>query len=411
MKRILLTLLLIAVPVMGAYLAFKTLPYFYYDKLIHGQLSLQHYKLSRWDEAFLPPGEKRGSGEAASDMSSLWREFHLRDVVVPLPAGHPLYRTVPIIQRLEGRAEPQIGMRLLSPSGREVVQLYLLKSGTWSDQLETQPVFQLPLVRKEIKKKTTEEVWADLFTHKIQGWDIPWSEMCYNLYLLHLRSKLLPPGVISYGPLEGKGMAYVEIPSKNKDYRTELVFSFDRGLLLSYVLVTDRTNPESDEVRARFLKGISFRASDKSIAPLIYREFKQLSFVRQTDQEGMLYLFSAWSHNLEDQEMLKEMVYFLERGPKNGPQLRPLYRYSFQRYQRTHTTRDVGLDEDEPDIRLQRQIELEGIAERSRLLEKPKEAPQEVEVTPREKMDEFLKKAREEKNKPRPKKRDKLIVH
>jgi hypothetical protein len=109
--------------------------------------------------------------------------------------------------------------------------------------------------------------------------------------------------------------------------------------------------------------------------------------------------------------MLKEMIYFLERGPKNGPQLKPLYRFVYDRYQKTFTTRDVGLEEDEPEIRLQRQIELEGIAERLKLQEKPKEAAVEQVVTPKERMDEFLRKAREEKIKKPAPKRNKLIIH
>ena len=404
-------LLILAVPIFGAYVALRILPYYTYDQVIHGKWSHRLYKLPRFDNRLLRPDEQRGAGQIGEDFSGLWREFHLRDVVVPLPTGHPMFRTIPIIQMMEGKSEPQIGVLFRGPSGREITRLYLLKSGAWNDQFESQELFRLPLVRRVLKQKTAEQVWKDLFTRKIEGWDLPWEDMVYNLYLLHLRATVLPPGFLAYGPLEGEGMAYVEIPSKNKDYRTEIVFSFERGLLLSYLLVTERSNADSEEMRARFLKGINFRTSDPGLAPLIYKEFKQLSFVRQVDQEGMLYLMSAWSHQMDDVEMLKEMIYFLERGPKNGPQLKPLYRYVYDRYQKTFTTRDVGLDEDEPDIRLQRQIELEGIAERQRLQEKPKEPPKEEVVTPKERMDEYLRKAREEKVQDKRKKRDKLIVH
>ncbi len=411
MKRLLLLILILAVPVLAVFVAYRTLPYYTYEQVIKGKWSHDIFKLSRWEQKFLTPGPQLGTTELKDDFPGLWREFHLRDVVVPLPTGHPMFRTIPIIKIVDPDREPEMGVLFQGPTGREIARLYLLKSGSWNDQLEKQKFFQLPLVRRELKKKTPEEVWHDLFRRKVEGWDLPFSVMAYNLYLLHLRASILPVGFIDYGPLEGDGMAYVEIASKNKDYRTEIVFSFERGLLLSYLLISERNNVDSDEIRTRFLEGINFRTSDEMISPIVYKEFKQLTFNRQTDQEGMLYLFSAWSHQMEDVEMLKEMVYFMERGQKNGPQLKPLYRYIYDRYKKTFTTRDVGLDENDPDIRLQRQIELEANAERQRLQEKPKEAPKVVPITPRDRMDEFLRKAREEKLQQGKRKRDKLIVH
>jgi hypothetical protein len=411
LKRLLLLILILAVPVLAVFVAYRTLPYYTYEQVIKGKWSHDIFKLSRWEQKFLTPGPQLGTTELKDDFPGLWREFHLRDVVVPLPTGHPMFRTIPIIKIVDPDREPEMGVLFQGPTGREIARLYLLKSGSWNDQLEKQKFFQLPLVRRELKKKTPEEVWHDLFRRKVEGWDLPFSVMAYNLYLLHLRASILPVGFIDYGPLEGDGMAYVEIASKNKDYRTEIVFSFERGLLLSYLLISERNNVDSDEIRTRFLEGINFRTSDEMISPIVYKEFKQLTFNRQTDQEGMLYLFSAWSHQMEDVEMLKEMVYFMERGQKNGPQLKPLYRYIYDRYKKTFTTRDVGLDENDPDIRLQRQIELEANAERQRLQEKPKEAPKVVPITPRDRMDEFLRKAREEKLQQGKRKRDKLIVH
>jgi hypothetical protein len=332
-------------------------------------------------------------------------------VVLPLPAGHPMFNTVFEIKLFSQLTEPQLGLIFRGPSGREIVRLYLLQSIPWSNQYEAQKLFRLPLVRRVLSRKSTEEIWKDLFSMKIEGWDLPWETMVYNLYILHLRSTLLPANTIAYGLINQNNMAYVEIPSRNKDYRTELIFSFDRGLLLSYLLVTDRNSADSREMRSRFITGINFRASDKSLTPLIYREFKNLSFVRQTDQEGMLYLVSAWSHDMNNLEMLKEIIYFLERGNNNHEQLKPFYRYAYNRYKRTFTTRDVFTELDDPDIKLQRKIELEEVQLRTKLQERPKVVPT-VELTGKERMDEMIRRAKDEKVKnPTKKKRDKLIVH
>ncbi len=413
MKRWILAALLLAIPVLAAYLAATTLPYVAYDRLLHGRWKPGLYQLSRWDPLFLAPGKAVEEAPPGDDFSGLWKEFHLRDVVVPLPAGHPLFQTIPLIQQVPGKSAPELGVLFRSPRGREMARLYLLRNGVWNDHFESQLLFKLPLVRRVLQAKAPEEVWRDVFSRPLKSGELPWQEMAYNLYLLQLRSSLLPPAVIGYRLLPDGKRAVVEVRSKNRDYRTELVMQFEGGLLLSYLLVSERQNPDSQELRARCLSTISFRPSDPSLTPIVYREFKHLPFNRQTDQEGMLYLFSAWSHDIDNQDMLREMVYFLERGEKSGAQLRPLYRYALTRYGKTFTTRAVGLDEDDEDVRLQRLIELEGREERRKLQETAARpvAPPEKPTTPRERMDEYLRKARQDRaSKPRPK-GDKLIIY
>lgn len=412
MKRIFLIVLLIAVPGLAGYLMWRSLPFLAYNRLVQGRWSHALYQLPRWDPLFLAPKEPIELSEPSDDFSGLWRQFHLRDVVVPLPAGHPLFHVLPMVKEIPGKPEPQLGLVFTVPTGRELARTYFLPSGAWNDQFNAQGLFRLPLVRKVLRGKTTQELWRDIFTKKIHGWDLPLEEMAYNLYLVHMRSHMLPVGALNYGLLADQSRAVVELPSANRDYRTEIVFQYDEGLILTYLLVTERASVDARDLRTRFLQQISFRASDPALAPLVYREFKQLSFNRQVGQEGMLYLFSAWSHALDDMEMFKEMIYFLERGGSNGRQLRPLYRYAMTRYHKTFTTRDVGLDEDDEDIRLQRLIELEGITEHRKLMDQPVQAkgPEKV-LTPEERMDEYLRQARERKaEKPGPRSRQKLVI-
>ena len=49
--------------------------------------------------------------------------------------------------------------------------------------------------------------------------------MATNLYLLHLRSEILPENFTSYRLINDK-TALVELESKNKDFTTELVMTF-----------------------------------------------------------------------------------------------------------------------------------------------------------------------------------------
>jgi hypothetical protein len=410
MKKIFLILMIVSILVGSLVAVVRFAPAYLYDMAIHGRSKSHWYQLKKFNRKLFNPTQNTYVSDISGSYSNLWREFHVKDVVVPLPAGHPMYQAVPSIRLVPGMADPQLGLRFNGPSGREIARLHLISSGVWSHEANGQELFRLPMVRREILKKTTEEIWEDVFKHKIMGWDLTWQEMVYNLYILHLRSVMLPEHFTNFGMVDGKEMAYVEIPSSNKDYKTEMIFSFQKGLLLSYLLVTDLRASDSKEIRARFINGINFRGSDPALTPIIYREFKQLNFTQQTDQEGMLFLLSAWSHDMNNTEMLKEMIYYLERGSKNKDQLKALYRFAYSRYSKTFTTRDTGLDDDDPDIRLSRQIELEELTERKALQERPRNIMKAAELSSKERMDQMLKKAKE--TKPEKKKsRQKMIIY
>jgi len=110
----------------------------------------------------------------------------------------------------------------------------------------------------------------------------------------------------------------------------------------------------------------------------------------------MLYLYTAWSQNPDNLELLKEMIYYLERGGNTKKQLSVLYAYSFKRYGKTFTTRqrDNGIDGE--DIVLQKKIELEEMDTRRKIEESSHKIPEPV-LSPDEKMNMYLKKAKQEK--------------
>jgi hypothetical protein len=410
MYRFILWVLILAVPLMSGLVAVQTLPYVVYQRLMTNKYSHDLYRLPRWNEKLLRPTVGLEAPKISEDFSGLWRQFHVRDIVLQLPAGHPLFHPVAIITDVPRQADPLLGLRFVTSTEREMARIHLLKNGSWNAQWDAQGLFRLPLVRKILRRYTPEQVWKDLFTRQFTSWEISWEEMAYNLYLLHLRATILPPNTLAYGLLPGGSRAVIELDSNNKDYRTELVLDFDGGLVLSFLMVSDPRDGSSQELRARFLREVHFRTSDQGLAQILYREFKQMSFARQTSEEGMLYLFSAWSHDPQQQELLKEMIYFLERGEKNHQQLRPLYRFALNRFGKTFTTREVGLEHDDPDVRLQRKIELEEVDNRRKLLQRPKVAAP-LPETPRSRMDGMLERAKRETPTNRPRPKDKLIIY
>lgn len=106
------------------------------------------------------------------------------------------------------------------------------------------------------------------------------------------------------------------------------------------------------------MQGLTYKESisgDSSVP--VYSEYRELSYNRRVDQEGMLYLFAAWSHEFKKREFLKEMIQFLERGEEKTMQLAPLYKFAYKKFGSTFSLKDK-LKEDAKS-RLERKIKEE----------------------------------------------------
>jgi hypothetical protein len=378
----------------GGYIFLKGYPYRLYSHWIEGKNGDKFYSLSGYKSLYLRPQKIEETPPHQEDYGQLWKVFPLRNAQVPLPVRHPLFQTVPIVESTGVKAEPKLGMIILNPQDREITRLYTLATVLTSDHSQGQELFKLPFVRNRILPLPADKVWRDVFTHNIEVKSKPLDEMIYDLYILHLRDKILPENTLRYGLLKD-GKALIELASKNQDYILELVQNYDSGMIYSYLLRTEKNNDESKKLRAKFLANITFTPVDNAMAKFLYTEFKQLNFARQVDQEGMLYLFSAWSQNPENVDLLKEMIFYLERGRTKGLQLSALYKFAMKHYGKTFTTRSVFNKNEDPNLVLHRKIEIEKI-EKAQAVQQEKEKPQpEIELTPDEKMNIYLKKVKE----------------
>jgi hypothetical protein len=295
---------------------------------------------------------------------------------------------------------PQLGVILHDAKGREISRVYTLPNRLYQDQSQGQELFKLPYVRNRLLNKGLNQIWKDIFSYEILVKPKTNDEMIYDLYILHLRSKMLPPETVRYGLIKEGKQALIELTSQDKDYMVELVLNQDSGSIFSYIIKTEKENLESRKIRAKFLETITFSPVDEDIGRLLYTEFKQLNYARQIDQEGMLYLFSAWSQQPENVELLKEMIYYLERGDNTKKQLAALYAFAFKKYGKTFTSRKDVMETEDPELALQRKIEIEERENRKAAEENKGKAPPAPELTPDEKMNIYLKKAKEDKAKP-----------
>lgn len=373
---------------------YRNYPQRLYSEWIRGEGHNKYYSLPTFKKLWLSPVPPIEIPPYKEDYAQLWKQFPLCNSRIPLPIRHPLFQTIPIIEEVAGKSVPQLGVIFQNPGGRELSRVYTMPTSFLKDHSQGQDLFKLPFVRNRLLKLDSDKIWGDLFTINIHEKPKSLDEMIYGLYILHLRSKVLPSSTIRYGFLKNE-RAIVEIVSKNKDYILEMVLSHSNGSIYSYILRTEVNNEESMKLRSKFLESIEFGAEDMALAKFLYKEFKQLNFSRQVDQEGMLYLFSAWSQGPPDVELLKEMIFFLERGQKTTLQLKPLYAYAMKKFGRTFSTRDVMNDSDDPNIALQRKIEIEGREKIQEALKEKERTPVEPEISPEEKMNLYLKKAKE----------------
>lgn len=395
MRWLLLILLLISASLFGGYVFVKGYPYRLYSNWVQGKNWNKYYQIEGFKTLLLSPVAVEEITPYKEDYGQLWKEFPITNIRIPLPVRHPLYATVPFLQGQSAKVDPHVGMILLDPTGREQSRVYAIPVNLMKDQTQGQELFKLPFVKNRILKLPQDKLWQDIFKHEIVAKSKSIDEMIYDLYILHLRSKVLPKSTKKYGLLKDD-KALVELESEDKDYRIELVMTNNNGSVYSYVLKTEINNEESLKLRSKFLETIKFNPIDPAMGKFLYTEFKQLNFARQVDQEGMLYLFSAWTQEFSNIDMFKEMIFYLERGRNNSTQLRPLYAFAVKNYGKSFTTKSIFSDTDDQEIALQRKIELEKIEKDQDAQREKEKTPERPDLTPDEKMNEFLKRAKEE---------------
>lgn len=387
-------LFLLCLICLGGYVVFRGYPYKLYSGWVNGSGWNKYYELENYRRELLSPVEAPEIPPYSEDYAELWRSFPLRNAQIPLPVHHPMFLTVPFLESRGPKTVPNVGIILLNPNGREIIRIYTLPVQFEKDFTQGQDLFKLPFVRNRILKFQKDKIWKDVFSHKIEPKSKTLDEMIYDLYILYVRSKVIPENATSYSLL-GEDRALLNFMSKDKDYMIEMVINYQNGNLYSYVLRTEVNNDESMKLRSKFLDAISFKAVNPAFEKFLYAEFKQMNFARQVDQEGMLYLYAAWTQNIENMDLFKEMVFYLERGRSPFVQLKPLYSFALKQYGKTFSTKKVFSDGEDPNVVLQRRIELENLEKQREAQREKEKPPLEPELTPEEKMNLYLKKAKE----------------
>lgn len=369
-----------------------TSPFYFYNQIINKKHSSQWFNLTSFQDNFLTPSKRIELKEPNLGNDDLWKSFHIKDTYIPLPYKNPFYFVAPIFKYEKEKNNTNFGVSVFGASKLEISKVFFVNNRFLPSVIRSQNLFKLPIAVEIIKNVPNEKIWQDIFTVDLTNWEVSYSQLIYNLYILQLRSVILPKEFKSFALLDDR-TGLIELYSKDKDYKSELILTKQRGLIYSYLIVTDLQNNESQVLRYKYLKEISFRPSTSSLARILYKEFKALEFDDQISQIGMMYLMSAYSH-ADDKIYVQEMIRFLERGERNQTQLKRLYEYANRKYGETFTQKIIEGIELEDELQLKRNIELEKQRELERLANE-KVKPVEVKKTEEELLQERIKKAKE----------------
>lgn len=346
--------------------------------MLSGEYDGDWYRVKNYKSSLLTPKTAINLKDVDMSNEDLWSRFHFMDVVIPLPVKNPFYNITADIKYNSKFKYNNLGLVVLGTDNKELLKIYFNQNSSMPSVIKNQKLFKLPIAKKIIESKTESQVWKDLFSKDIQNWNVGVKEMIYHLYILELRSRVLPKGIISYSLIEGSDSAIIELVSRNRDYKTELILTRSRGFIYSYLLISKLKDEESLKLRTRLLSGIKFRGGSEYLSRIIYQEFKNLDFTDKIDNLGMLYLLSAWSHNQKNESLIKEMISNLERGETTDLQLVPLIEYSFSRYGKTNVSKSIKNLKLSDKVKLKALVELESMKE----LKKVKRDYKNIDISP-----------------------------
>lgn len=372
--RILISLLLVGLVLITSLYLLAMAPFHFYGLTLEEGIDSSYLKLTIEKDSYIKGGAyewDRVEGLYSEEQKN-WKLFHFQNFEIPLPVHHPYFLVVPDLQA--NYDPPRLGVKMLDSVKELRASLHTLKDLDYVLNFGTHKIFNLPAFKNYILKKDLKEIWKDLFYKDItlRGFSLldpsiisgaSYKELVYNLFLLNMRKGLFPENVKKISYFEPKEFGVVEVDFETdsviKDnYRVEYIYILEDGIIHRVKLQTKSFDLITEALRKRFLMTLKYKASGVEDSIQIYNEYKKLSYEQRVDQEGMVYLFAAWTHNLDNENFLREMIKFLERGKGNNIHLQPLYEFAYKKYGSNYSG-DDALRKETAQKRLERKTEEE----------------------------------------------------
>lgn len=310
--------------------------------------------------------------ESIKITKNLFQNIHLSNFEMTLPTGMPSLSMIPEIKVQSNKI--RLGASLIDAKNREYFSFNAEKEFLFDINIETQDLYLLPVFRNYLAKKSPQDIWKDIFSKKLslpsnegksfkQSLDalneVSYYELVYNLYILNLRSRLLPENIkrIEFDSKSEVGSVVFE---DGQSRRVERIFVLNQGIVYPITIRTNLLYPLAKISRNRFIDNLKFKNSTKDSSVSIYAEYKNLEYRERLDQKGMILLFSAWSHDIDNKDYIRVIILFLERGQTNIKFLRPFYEYAYKKFGSTFSNeKDFLIETGEEKLKRKMSEELE----------------------------------------------------
>jgi len=362
-------MLTILIALLGVlYLLVRAFPYVAYNQALKYGMNNRFLKVEKLSDVMKETGDYsfvKMAGLYGED-KSYWRTFHFRHFDIPMPVHHPVYLYFPQIVRKDKIQNSEFGVKITDYRQNEVFSFKVNEAINFSWDLDKTKLFSLMIFKNHIVAHKPDEIWRDLFMKNLRIPEFEWShfvsimktwlaipeeELVYNLFLLVQRQKFLPNDVKEVKYFSPKNMGAIEIidnetkEGRIQNYRQEHWLFMVDGKIYPFEIRARLDSIEAEALRQKYLKEIEFHYTNESSSTELYNKFKALPYEKKIDQEGMVYLFTAWSHVPERKQFLREMIQFLERGKKNELNITPLYEFARVLYGTNFSTDEELIDE------------------------------------------------------------------
>lgn len=361
-------LFLIFVAFLGAYLA----PYYLYSQALNEGSKHDYLTLPKSSPQFIFPTRfvrRDADGDIFQGQDNLWMNFHLSNFIVPMPLHHPYFIMVPNIQFTPDDAQnPKLGVIFIEPHTKNQYVSYLMGE-KFSLELEIgkQKLFNLPYFKKYIEGKDSQVLWQDLFTLDVTGglklysgffnlkqlfegavifWETPVQEWVYRLYLLEKRGEFFKGDVLSIDFRAKNKIGIAKVKPTEPRMLNEVFYVLEGKNIYTINFKTYPWDAVSRGIRKKYLDTLELKLSTPDASYAIYNTYSKLPYHIKIDQEGLTYLFSAWSHQTGSKDFLRIMIRFLEKGKDYSMQTIPLYEFAYRRFGSNFSTREETVKED-----------------------------------------------------------------
>ena len=345
-------------------------PYHFYELALNEGIESRFLNMEKPRKSFLRASAERiGKLENVfEEKNKMWGRFHFYNFKFSLPLQHPYFVFIPDISYNEKTSEVQRGGKLTDQAGNLVASFRVLKSKRIEYPFDQNQLFRLPIFKKRILDSGNDKIWKDLFSQDMflpqfekdflssmeKLYSISYGDLVYKLFLLKTRQKIFPEILrnISYFSKRNMGVIKTGFVQENKvvknNFIKEIFHVYENGLIHRIELISSPYKKISKNFRKRFINSLEYKQSSEDSAISLYARFRKLKLDKKTTQEGMTYLFSAWSHVPGKEGFMRHMIELLERKQgKYQLQLDPLYEYSYKRFGTSFSSRKEYLQETE----------------------------------------------------------------